>query len=72
MTDEHEIASLRNAIDEQTDRAEWNYQLVVQRDAEIARLRLTDEERSVIEVCATHWQTAPASDVLRRLLERTK
>ena len=36
------------------------------------RLRLTDEERSVIEVCATHWQTAPASDVLRRLLERTK
>lgn len=35
-------------------------------------LMLTDEERSVIEVCAAHWQTAPASDVLRRLLERTK
>jgi len=33
---------------------------------------LTDEERAVIEVCATHWQTAPASDVLRRLLDRTK
>ena len=33
-------------------------------------LRLTDEERAVIEVCATHWQTAPASKILRGLLER--
>ncbi len=33
---------------------------------------LTDEERAAIEVCATHWQTAPASDVLRRLVDRTK
>jgi hypothetical protein len=42
------------------------------REAEIDRLRLTDEEREAIEVCAMHWQTAPASAVLRRLLERTK
>jgi hypothetical protein len=41
-------------------------------EEQVASLRLTDEERSVIEVCATHWQTAPASGVLRRLLERTK
>ena len=31
---------------------------------------LTDEERAVIEVCATHWQAAPASKILRGLLER--
>jgi hypothetical protein len=31
---------------------------------------LTDEERAAIEVCATHWQTAPASKILRGLLER--
>ena len=46
-----EIARLRDALDEQTGRAEWNYECVtkceervIQRDAEIARLRLTDEE----------------------------
>jgi len=37
---------------------------------EIASLRLTDEEREAIEVCATHWQAAPASKILRGLLER--
>jgi hypothetical protein len=31
---------------------------------------LTDEERAVLEVCATHWQTVPASKILRGLLER--
>jgi hypothetical protein len=56
MTDAHEIASLRDALDEQTGRAEWNYELVtrceervIQRDAEIARLRITPEERAAIE-----------------------
>jgi hypothetical protein len=37
---------------------------------QMASLRLTDEERAVIEVCATHWQAAPASKILRGLLER--
>jgi len=31
---------------------------------------LTDEEREAVEVCAAHWQTAPASKILRGLLER--
>lgn len=35
---------------------------------EIKKLRLTEEERAVIEVC--HWQTAPASSVLKNLLDR--
>jgi hypothetical protein len=33
-------------------------------------MRLTDDEREAIEVCAAHWQTAPASKILRGLLER--
>jgi len=32
--------------------------------------RLTYAERTVLEICAKHWQTAPASKVLRILLER--
>jgi hypothetical protein len=51
-----------------------DYTLV--QNEELKRLRrgvvLTAVEREAIEVCAMHWQTAPASDVLRRLLERTK
>jgi hypothetical protein len=31
---------------------------------------LTDEERSVLEVCATHWQTAPAAKTIRALIAR--
>jgi hypothetical protein len=31
---------------------------------------LTEEERSVLEVCATHWQTAPAAKIIRALIER--
>lgn len=52
-----EIVRLHGVIEEQTGRAEWNYECatrceekVIQRDAEIARLRLTDEEREAIRV----------------------
>ncbi len=31
---------------------------------------LTHAERTVLEICAAHWKTAPASKVLRVLLER--
>ena len=31
---------------------------------------LTDEEREAMKVCAAHWQIAPASKILRGLLER--
>lgn len=51
-----EIARLRDAMDEQSGRAAWNYECltqceerVIQRDAEIARLRITDEEREALE-----------------------
>ena len=54
-----EIARLRDALDEQTGRAAWNYdcltqceERVIQRDAEIERLRLTPEERKAIEIAA--------------------
>ena len=54
-----EIKRLRDAIDEQTGRAAWNYdcltqceERVIQRDAEIERLRLTPEERKAIEIAA--------------------
>ena len=76
-----EIARLRDALDEQTGRAAWHYECltqceeeVIQRDAEIARLRLTDAEREAIAgaIEAEHgrgaWQWA---DTLRTLLERT-
>ena len=74
-----EIARLRDALDEQTGRAAWNYdcltqceERVIQRDAEIARLRLTDAERAAVEWAVEHlinsgWGTA----VLRGLLART-
>jgi hypothetical protein len=38
---------------------------------EVERLRLTDDERAVIEVCAKHHKTASASKLLLGLLERT-
>ena len=51
-----EIARLRDALDEQTGRAAWHYECltkceetVIQRDAEIARLR------DVISRAASHW-----------------
>ena len=31
---------------------------------------LTYAERTVLEICANHWKTAPASKVLQVLLER--
>ena len=41
--------------------------------AEIARLRLTDEEREAIEWCAERWHTPQHTrDTIRRLLERMK
>jgi hypothetical protein len=88
-----EIACLRDALDEQTGRAEWNYECVtrceekvIQRDAEIDRLRLTDAEREAVERAA-QWMVQLAKDrgeiqsawyfvddaaTLRGLLERTK
>ena len=88
-----EIARLRDALDEQTGRAVWNYdcltqceERVIQRDAEIARLRLTDAEREALErLCEAasdviaddkraggcHWQDdAAAVAAARGLLER--
>jgi hypothetical protein len=76
-----EIARLRDALDEQTGRAAWHYECltkceeeVIQRDAEIERLRLTDAEREAIE-----WASRAADPdytghtaTLRGLLERTK
>ena len=63
-----EIASLRDAIDEQTGRAEWNYECltqceekVIKRDAEIARLRLTVAEREAVERAA-QWMVQLAKD----------
>ena len=51
-----EIARLRDALDEQTGRAAWHCECltqceeeVIQRDAEIARLRLTDAERELLD-----------------------
>lgn len=44
-----EIARLRDALDEQTGRAAWHYECLIQRDAQIARLRLTDAERDLVE-----------------------
>ena len=86
-----EIARLRDALDEQTGRAVWNYdcltqceERVIQRDAEIERLRLTHAEREAIDdaiylceaeaglfgerAAATKWATCAAA--LRGLLER--
>jgi hypothetical protein len=72
-----EIACLRDALDEQTDRAEWNYECVtrceekvIQRDAEIDRLRLTDAEREAVAV-AMHRCDGPEFRILRGLLSRT-
>ena len=74
-----EIARLRDAIDEQTGRAAWHYECltqceerVIQRDAEIERLRLTHAERAAIE-----WASRAADPdytghtaTLRGLLDR--
>ena len=83
-----EIARLRDALDEQTGRAEWNYECVtrcegkvIQRDAEIARLRLTDAERDLVErLAAAPGEPVAAMEVrltpqerktARGLLDRT-
>jgi hypothetical protein len=76
-----EIARLRDALDEQTGRAAWHYECltqceeeVIQRDAEIERLRLTHAEREAIEWCAAHARLTIGvgrSATLRGLLERT-
>ena len=75
-----EIARLRDALDEQTGRAAWNYdcltqceERVIQRDAEIERLRLTDAEREAVSVAAAAcegigFDELPAT--LRGLLDR--
>jgi hypothetical protein len=75
-----EIARLRDALDEQTGRAAWHRECltqceeeVIQRDAEIARLRLTDAEREAIGWCAAHARLTIGvgrSATLRGLLER--
>ena len=71
-----EIARLRDALDEQTGRAAWHYECLIQRDAQVARLRLTDAEREAVEVAARFmdkWGGVPntiASATLRGLLER--
>ena len=56
-----EIARLRDALDEQTGRAAWHYECltqceeeVIQRDAEIERLRLTDAEREAVDKMRVH------------------
>ena len=76
-----EIVRLHGVIEEQTGRAEWNYECatrceekVIQRDAEIARLRLTDAEREAVEWCAKHARLTIGVDraaTLRGLLSRT-
>lgn len=51
------------------------YKVVASKDAEIARLRLTDEERQAIEgaIKAEHGRAAWAwAATLRKLLERTQ
>jgi hypothetical protein len=86
MDDAHRIASLQAALEEQAGRAAWHYELltqcenrVIQRDAEIARLRLTEAEReaiaSAIEWCEDITYGGPndeeAAATLRALLKRT-
>ena len=76
-----EIARLRDALDEQTGRAEWHYECltkcekkVIQRDAEIARLRLAPDEREAVEWCAKRARLTIGVDraaTLRGLLSRT-
>ena len=80
-----EIARLRDALDEQTGRAAWHCECltqceeeVIQRDAEIARLRLTDAEREAIEAAIDRfrdWVNGTDDEerevTLRGLLERT-
>jgi hypothetical protein len=77
-----EIERLLDALDEQTGRAEWNYECVtrceekvIQRDAEIDRLRLTDAERRAIQhIVDGGPENIPADiphhEALRGLLER--
>ena len=77
-----EIERLRDALDEQTGRAAWHYdcltqceERVIQRDAEIARLRLTDAEREAVKTCIlglVHPEDTTEAATLRGLLERTK
>lgn len=61
------IADIRAAVGDPTGKLMQD-ELV----AHCRSLRLTDEERAVIDVCAKHWQTAPAAKTLLGLLERTK
>ena len=79
-----EIARLRDALDEQTGRAAWHYECLIQRDAQVARLRLTDAEREAVNdaiylceaeaglsgerAAATKWATCAAT--LRGVSER--
>lgn len=77
-----EIARLRDALDEQTGRAAWHYECltqceerVIQRDAEIARLRLTDAEREAVEFAvatADDYHDDNVAATLRGLLERLR
>ena len=79
-----EIARLRDALDEQTGRAAWHYECltqceerVIQRDAQVARLRLTDEEREAIKEAADAYEQNNGdgdceriADTLHGLLDR--
>jgi hypothetical protein len=81
-----EIARLRDALDEQTGRAAWHYECltqceerVIQRDAEIARLRLTDAEREALWTAAEAYaendgdpECERIATALHALWQRTK
>ena len=71
---------LRNQLEEAVGKAAWHYEnltileeKMVERNAEIARLRLTDAERDAIESCIADDEAATAyvrAATLRGLLER--
>jgi hypothetical protein len=72
-----EIARLRDALDEQTGRAAWHYECLIQRDAQVARLRLTDAERAAIKEAADAYEQNNGdsdceriADTLHGLLDR--
>jgi hypothetical protein len=81
-----EIARMRNQLEEAVGRAAWHYEnltllesKMVERNAEIARLRLTAAERLAIELAVEDYTLNDDDDeccgtaaTLRGLLERLK
>jgi len=72
-----EIERLRNQLEEAVGKAAWHYEnltlleeKMVERNAEIDRLRLTDEERAALHWFAHYGLPEHRAATLRSLLER--